>query len=404
MNANEERQLRAWLDARDPGDVPARMRMAAQEVADLTPRGFGIRDFAHLRVLGRSVLLRPLVVALVLLAVALAIMGGALLYRWLDFPPKGLIAYTVALDQTGSTGIRLIAANGTGGVQVTASTANLFEHLPRWSPDGRTLVFARMADLDGLGSCYGVGSIVLYDVASGTERIVATGLRSVQVVEWSPSGDRVAFVEPVQGCSTSAELEVIDVASGDVTSTPLVDGTWTLKWSGEAVNAVAAARFDPFYPIEPGALDVRSPDGTLVAAFDGPGRDLAYRLRVTDSSTGTIHALVPGGSPAWAPDGTAMAFVEFSAGPSEPSGAFRDRLAIVEAGSWNVRTLADVMVVDVPGALLPRLRWTGDGRAVYWMDVSGGHVADIASGRVVDLPADMNGCDDFQWQPTGRDG
>ena len=99
---------------------------------------------------------------------------------------------------------------------------------------------------------------------------------------------------------------------------------------------------------------------------------------------------------------------QFTASPSEFGLNFRDRLAVATAGTWQVRTLADVMVLDDPGSpslvRLPTLAWTRDGRDVYWMDMSGGHVVEVETGRAVDLPAALNGCDDLQWQPTPEAG
>jgi sugar lactone lactonase YvrE len=150
-------------------------------------------------------------------------------------------------------------------------------------------------------------------------------------------------------------------------------------------------------------MDAPSSDGRYVATVSGPGRPLDETLRVEEGATDAIVDLGAGGSPAWAPDGSSMAFIQFTRSRSEYGLNFRDRLAIATAGTWQVRTLADVMVLDDPGSTnaerLPRLAWTSDGRAVYWVDIQGGHIVEIATGRTFDLPTAVNGCDDLQWQP-----
>lgn len=405
MNADNDRQIRAWLDARDPGAPPARLREATAAVSYGT-RGwrFPGLDYMPVRVFGRSWSLRPLAVLLVVLALAAAIVGAGLLYRWLQFPPRGLIAYTVSLSETGSSGIRLIAADGSGARQITASVPNLFEHAPRWSPDGRTLAFVRLSDLNAFGSCIGAGSIVLYDVETGSERVLVPRLRTIQEVGWSPAGDKVAFVGPSVGCSDTAELGVVDVASGALTRTSLENALWMLRWDGDSVSAVRVPTIDgPAVEVLP--TDLPSNDGRFVATVSGPGRAMDVALGVLDRAAGRMIDLGAGGSPSWAPDGSSMAFVQFTGAPSEFGLTFRDRLAIATTGTWQVRTLADVTVLDESNpslVRLPRLAWTRDGSAVYWMDMTGGHVLEVATGRVVDLPKDLNGCDDLQWQPTPR--
>ena len=143
--------------------------------------------------------MRPVLLALVLVAALVALTAAGYLVLRPPFPPRGLLAYATSLEVTGSTGIRLVAADGTGARSVGGVAANTFDHSPRWSADGRTLLFARNDHLDAFGACGGVSSVVLYDVAAGTERVVATGLRPIDVVEWSPSEDSAAYLYPPPG-------------------------------------------------------------------------------------------------------------------------------------------------------------------------------------------------------------
>ena len=108
---------------------------------------------------------------------------------------------------------------------------------------------------------------------------------------------------------------------------------------------------------------------------------------------------------AWAPDDTAIAFMQpiDQAPPSKgaPLPALRARLAIATVGAWQVRVVDEVVVEIGPTEYAaPTLRWTPDGRAMYWKDANGGHVVDVASGHLSELPLALDGATDLQWQPV----
>jgi hypothetical protein len=408
MRPDHERLVRQWLETRDPGDAPSRLRAASARVS-FAGRGSRFPRLAGppIRLPWIHVSIRRVAVALLLLAALLAAVGAGYLVLRPPFPPRGLIAYVTPLAATGSTGIRLIAADGSGARAVTPETPNVFEHSPRWSADGRTLLFARNAELDPLGSCPGVGSVVLYDVATATERVLATGLRPIDTVEWSPTGDRVAYLYPPAGCGAPAELGVVDLATGRVTTTLLGDGIWKVRWAGDTASAVLTQPVAPPLPWSAPAPDeVRSANGAFVATPSVAGRDLKGRLTVTQSAGGPGVDLGPGGAPSWSPDGSALAFIQFVEGRQDFGNNFHDRLVVASAATLQVRVLADVMDPDVSDPsgvpLLFQPQWTPDGGAVYWLDAVGAHVVDVASGTVADIPALAIGCDDLQWQPIPR--
>lgn len=391
MNANErERQLRGWLDARDPGEAPARLRAAVAEVPYATRRSiFPALDAAMARVLGPSALASQVVLLVVLVTLVVALVGGALLLRSESIAPRGLIAYVAPLDSPGATGISLVAADGTGGRRVTAVASNIFEHSPRWSADGRTLLFARTTDLDPFAACGGVGSIVLYDVATATEQVLATDLRPLQELEWSPSGEQVAFVHPPAGCGIPGEIGIVDVASHRITTSPLetVGAGWDLRWVAGApsVSEVDALR-----------NDVPTPDGKLEADCGGVVRDPTHRLLISDRQTKAQIDLGPGLAGSWSPDGSAIAFIQPTDQGPPAQFRFQDQLVVAGVGTWQVRV---VSAIETTQLAAPELRWTPDGRAIYWIDGQGGHVVDVASGRAVDLPPIVNGSTDLSWQP-----
>lgn len=391
MNAEQERLLRSWLDGRNPGDAPDRLRAAVAEVPYATRRSiFPALDAAIAQIVGPSAFASRVALLIILATLVVALVGGALLLRSESFAPRGLIAYVAPLGAAGGTGISLVAADGTGGRRVTAVASNVFDHSPRWSADGRTLLFARTTDLDPFTACGGVGSIVLYDLATATERVVASDLRPLQQVEWAPSGDRVAFVQPPPGCNDPAKLGVVDLASGRVTTSALEDVgvAWELRWVGGSPSASVIDLFSG---------DVPSQDGKLKADCGGVLRDPSHRLVVTDQQNGADVDLGPGQAGSWSHDGTAIAFIQPSAEATPGQVEFHDQLAVAVVGTWQVRVLGpDVETTQVRA---PELRWTPDGRAIYWIDGQGGHVVDVASGRATNLPAIVNGSTDLSWQP-----
>ena len=413
MNANDEHRLRSWLAARDPGEAPARLRAAAARVPYDTPQPMlPMLDVLITRVFGPARWIRPVLVVLVVLALIAAAVGAALLQPWRPFPPRGLIAYSAPISASGSTGITLVSADGTVRRQVSPMQANLFDHSPRWSRDGRTLLFARTTKLDPLAACGGVGSVVLYDVATGTERTVATGLRPMNVIEWSPSGDQAAYVYPPPGCGAEVELGVVDLATGHVTTTivlpqqserdPAGGIQWHVRWTAGGATAVP----DAIVTTGDGwdfttTVEVPSHGGSIVAqsAWTTPV-EVPY-LRIVEGDAATGIDLGQGGPAAWSPDDTALAYVQpgGSAGPGLLD-VRRHRLAIVTIETRATRFVADVLMPDgAPLAQLPVLSWTPDGGSVYWMDIHGAHVVDLVTGREADLPVIPDGCADVAWQP-----
>lgn len=405
MSTDHDRLL-SWLSARDPGDAPARLRAAAARVPyEIRQPALPRLDAALTRVFGVPGLARPLVVILVVLAIVLSAVGAAVFQPWRPFPPRGLIAFISLLGPAGTSGIRLVAADGAGERLVTPLVPNVYDHSARWSADGRILLFARNSKLDPMASCGGVGSIVLYDVATATERVVATDLRPIDTVSWSPSGDRIAYLYPPTGCGAQGELGVVDVATGAVTTTRLGDGTggtWQVRWSGDVPSAVVASHL-----IQNGGGDFTitreapSHDGAFVATFAFTSLSATADLQVSTGSGNRPVDLGSGASPAWAPDDSALAFIRPN-GPGDPDHAdlVRDELAIASGDGWRSRIIAQVLWPSNAAPYdLPRLFWTSDGGAVYWVDGRGGHVVDVVTGRQADLPASVASCPDLQWQP-----
>ena len=393
MNAQHERLLRDWLDARDPGGAPSGLRTAAERVPyDFGRATFPRIDDVRVRFLRLDPPLRAALILLTLATLIVAVVGALILRPWQPFPPRGLIAFT-----SGSA-VRLVAADGTGGRDVTPTTDAAYFDAPRWSADGRTLMLARYELLDEANYCSGQGSIVLYDVATATLSVLATGLPPIGAAEWSPLGTRIAVNHPAPGCSGSGYLSVIEVASGRVTTSSVgEEGPWRWSWSAEVPTPV-------LIPLPTNVLEVPAGNNELVARCDSASPFRPGPIEVEDRATGTTFSLGVGASPAWSPDGRTLAFASVPE-PLAAIGAQRFQLAVAGRDGWQVQLLGDVIAVsDLTSRSFRQLelRWTPDGSAIYWTDARGGHVVDVATGRFAELPAAVGESSDPRWQPPTR--
>lgn len=117
----------------------------------------------------------------------------------------------------------------------------------------------------------------LLDVATKTTRPLTAGAFVVGSFDWSPDGARIAFDHRVNsdpGMSGSADISVVEVASGAVTALVTQDGPdANPKWSPDGRQiAFQSAMAKPFYFFENGALAVVNAGGgspeSLTARFD----------------------------------------------------------------------------------------------------------------------------------------
>ncbi|HEX9283706.1 MAG TPA: hypothetical protein VF882_07950, partial [Gemmatimonadales bacterium] len=88
-----------------------------------------------------------------------------------------------------------------------------YDYQPDWSPDGRTVVFARYA-ADAI-------ELELVDLTSGAVRPLTTSGAANVEPRWSPDGSRIAFVSSVY----NRRWHVFTVTPGDGTLTRLTEDT-----------------------------------------------------------------------------------------------------------------------------------------------------------------------------------
>jgi Tol biopolymer transport system component len=233
---------------------------------------------------------------------------------------------------------------------------------PRWSPDGRRLLFS--SD-DGHGY-----QIV---VASGKDREAKAlaehdhGM-SIDPV-WSPDGSQIAFASNRGG---NYDIYVMDADGGNLhrlTDDPGLDRmpSWSPDGSQIAYASERADNMDIYLMNVDGSHERRlttdpardrapvwSPDGTHLVFVTG--RSGTADLFSLDAASGDVVQLTSGSStdvqPAWSPDGTRLAFVS-------------DRM-----GNWNIFTMpaagGAAKQLTFAKAIDRGPSWTPDGTAVVF--------------------------------------
>ena len=220
---------------------------------------------------------------------------------------------------------------------------------PQLSPDGKSVavIVSRVNwDEDRRDS-----SLVLIDVATGTQRVLTHGRNNVTAPRWSPSGDRLAFIDSVSdGDNSTDQIFVLPMSGGDaVKITNAANDVEQFDWKPDGTQIAyvsedaapkreGADRFlDGF---EVGNTDylrreASRPSHLWLVAADG-----AWSKRLT---RGTWSISTPDGGAgtpiSWSPDGSRIAITKLPDavyGDSDPA-----TVATVDAQSGAVR--------DVPG-------------------------------------------------------
>ena len=262
---------------------------------------------------------------------------------------RGGALLTVAVDGTRTRAVRLGNALGVPG---------------GWSPDGRTLAFTRQRLAPSPSA-----AVVLVG-CDGRIRTIAAPTRIAGVPSFSPDGRRLAWVSVRDSHTLEVPMVVVADASGNRRRTLPSAGGNDLAWSPDGrflasewservrVVEVATGRVVVLAP-----RNARSPswrrDGRLTWVENGRRIWLARpgerpRLLLT----------VPGGRNAtglgWSPDGTHLAYSEFSPVRGGPP----SRIVVVD-GSGRRRVLTRGRGDAAP-------RWSPSGRLVSFLRVVGG--------------------------------
>lgn len=172
----------------------------------------------------------------------------------------------------------------TGAVEMLDTRAGSLFH-PRWSPDGRTIAFAAIAEGDDLLTA-SAAEIRLKDLSSGLEAAIAAGGAMKYRPRWSPDGRMIAYMEG--GATSEADIVVVSLGQEGARRYPLHQRIRQYEWT-------------------------RDGDGLLLSRADGE-RVRLERLRWADASPLLLSAQTDVG--AWSQAATGMVvWVQDALGP-----------------------------------------------------------------------------------------
>ena len=289
---------------------------------------------------------------------------------------------------------------------------------PTWSPDGGQLAYTTSDLRPPFVVTETDGELWTVGVADGEKRRI-TGEAHALMADWSPTGERIAFVAPQDGWLKLWTIR----PDGSALSRVLDQEAWAPRWSADGrtlyflasrgdTTAIHEVSVDPVTGAGLGAAVVVAtvPAGR---AFDlapsGVGRRWAvttaldsthlYRVGLdpaTGAPEGSLQALTQGGmryaSPAFSPDGTQLAYT--SLGQSE-------NLYVAAPDGSSARALSSAQVYTRGPAFHPfdptRIAFFGarNGRNGIWtVDGAGGSLTRLSGDAVADPNVPL-------WSPDG---
>ena len=244
------------------------------------------------------------------------------------------------------------------------TTDGRLKQRPKWSPDGKTLIFARH-----------VGAkirLILLDVKTGKERRLTKNDNPMYDAVWSPDGKRLAFafdkISPNQG---DMDVHLIDADGKNQKPLAVSQGKLSHEespaWSADGKRIAYSSTRDGNQEL-------------YVIGIDGKNRK-----RLTGNPAIDAH-------PAWSPDGKRIAFSTSRWGDLE--------IAVLELGTGNVTRLTHTKGLDDYPAWSPdgkRIAWTGNRRGNFDIFVMN------ADGTKPRNATNSPGIDNFPaWTPDGR--
>ena len=217
----------------------------------------------------------------------------------------GISAEYVAFSKDGQWATYVAYREGTlwrskvdGSERLQLTYPPMYPLLPRWSPDGKKIVFFEFAV-----SANKPARIYEVSAEGGSPRQLMPDDRRQQLdPNWSPDGTKIVFSN--ESNDPSSAIHVLDVASRQVSDLPDSQGFYSPRWSpdGRYISAFSADSmrlllFDfqtkKWTELANGSLSWLnwSHDGQYVYVLDYRGKSAVVRIRVRDHKTEQVADL-----------------------------------------------------------------------------------------------------------------
>ena len=176
-----------------------------------------------------------------------------------------------------------------GSERLQLTYAPMYPVLPRWSPDGKAIIFFEFAlSADKPARIYQVSP------NGGAPRLLLPDDRTQQLdPNWSPDGSKIVFAG--ESNDPTSAIRILDVASRKLSSLPDSQGLYSPRWSpdGRYISAFSAdsktlllfdSRSQKWTELSSGSLSWLnwSHDGQYVYVLDYRGKTAVVRIRVSD--------------------------------------------------------------------------------------------------------------------------
>jgi Tol biopolymer transport system component len=122
-----------------------------------------------------------------------------------------------------------------GGERLQLTTPPIYANLPRWSPDGKQIAFMAY-------QAQQPQQIFIMRADGGPPEQVTNGENSSYDPTWSADGKSLAFGRTRLQTQAKLDIEVLNLATRQVSPLPASDGLWSPRWSpdGRYIAALSA--------------------------------------------------------------------------------------------------------------------------------------------------------------------